>query len=197
MLNNIIGGVSPVKFNLRSGNTTPFKMMGSSPTKFLGGVFGGGGGSGMFMGGNWISRMREKHRAIRARHLANINKTKGMQPGVGGDGAHTHGTGGEAIGGTQAGMVAQGGAAPEVPVEPEEGGMVAASDRKLKRNISLISKSPSGLNIYTFKYKEEFGVGDSTYTGVMADEVPEYAVVHRDDYDMVDYSKIDVDFRKL
>ena len=40
-------------------------------------------------------------------------------------------------------------------------------------------------------------MGDETYQGVMADEVPEHAVVYRKGYEMVDYSKIDVDFKKL
>ena len=71
------------------------------------------------------------------------------------------------------------------------------SDRKLKKDINLTGQSPSGLNIYSFKYKDEsFGIG--TYQGVMADEIPSYAVIsHPDGYDMVDYSKIDVDFIKI
>jgi lipopolysaccharide export LptBFGC system permease protein LptF len=59
------------------------------------------------------------------------------------------------------------------------------------------STLPYSSIIYTFKYKEGFKWDNNTYTGVMADEVPENAVVHRRDYDMVDYSKIDVDFKKI
>ena len=71
------------------------------------------------------------------------------------------------------------------------------SDRKLKHNIVFIKKSPSGLNIYNFEYKNsELGVG--TYQGVMSNEVPSSAVVkHSNGYDAVDYSKIDVDFIKI
>ena len=76
-------------------------------------------------------------------------------------------------------------------------GAAAGSDRKMKRDIKLVGKSPSGLNIYTFKYKDWFLDDNNTYVGVMADEVPKYAVVHRGDYDMVDYSKIDVDFKTI
>jgi hypothetical protein len=69
------------------------------------------------------------------------------------------------------------------------------SDRKLKRNISIVGRSPSGLNIYNFEYKQS--KDKVVYQGVMADEVPEYAVVRGDNYDKVDYSKIDVDFKKI
>ena len=71
------------------------------------------------------------------------------------------------------------------------------SDRKLKHNIILVGKSPSGLNIYNFEYKNsKFGKG--IWQGVMSDEIPSDAVAqHVDGYDMVDYSKIDVNFVKI
>ena len=73
-----------------------------------------------------------------------------------------------------------------------------ASDRKLKKNIKLIGKSISGLNIYMFEYINAKVFGDGVYQGVMSDEIPQYAVVKSNrGYDMVDYSKIDVDFKKL
>ena len=72
------------------------------------------------------------------------------------------------------------------------------SDRKLKKNIKLIGKSISGLNIYMFEYINAKVFGDGVYQGVMSDEIPQYAVVKSNrGYDMVDYSKIDVDFKKL
>ena len=71
------------------------------------------------------------------------------------------------------------------------------SDRKLKKNISLIGKSPSGINIYKFEYKDK-SMGKGVYQGVMADEVNQEAVAkHPDGYDMVDYNKLDVDFIKI
>ena len=71
------------------------------------------------------------------------------------------------------------------------------SDRRLKQNIVFIKKSPSGLNIYNFEYKDsKFGSG--IYQGVMSDEIPQDAVVKNNNgYDMVDYSKLDVDFIKI
>jgi len=71
------------------------------------------------------------------------------------------------------------------------------SDRRLKQNIVFIKKSPSGLNIYNFEYKDsKFGSG--IYQGVMSDEIPQDAVVRNNNgYDMVDYSKLDVDFVKI
>lgn len=69
----------------------------------------------------------------------------------------------------------------------------AASDRRLKHNIEQVGVSDSGVNIYEFSYKGS----DDRYQGVMADEVP-WAVVERSvDYNMVDYSKVDVEFRRV
>ena len=57
----------------------------------------------------------------------------------------------------------------------------------------IIGKSPSNINIYTFKYK-----GNNTvYEGVMAQEVPWASIEDNDGYLRVDYSKVDVDFKKL
>ena len=71
------------------------------------------------------------------------------------------------------------------------------SDRRLKKNINLIGESPSGLNIYSFEYIDN-KYGEGTYQGAMSDEIPSYAVsVNSDGYDMVDYSKIDVNFKQI
>ena len=71
------------------------------------------------------------------------------------------------------------------------------SDRKLKKNIVFVKKSPSGLNIYNFEYKDS-KIGQGVYQGVMSDEIPKEAVVKNPNgYDMVDYNKIDVDFIKI
>ena len=82
------------------------------------------------------------------------------------------------------------------------GGIVKAipsflSDRRLKKNIKLIGKSPSGLNIYAFEYINKI-FGDGVYQGVMSDEIPKHAVVNHDSgYDAVNYSKLDVEFKNL
>ena len=76
------------------------------------------------------------------------------------------------------------------------GGGAAGSDRKLKKNISKIGKSPSGLNIYSFEYKNPIH-GKGLFQGVMSDEVPQEAVGTRDGYDTVDYSVIDVEFKQI
>jgi hypothetical protein len=71
---------------------------------------------------------------------------------------------------------------------------VDLSDRRLKHDYKIIGKSKSGLNIYEFSYIHKPG----RYTGVMSDEISKEAVVvDENGYDMVDYSKIDVDFKKL
>jgi len=68
-----------------------------------------------------------------------------------------------------------------------------ASDIRLKTDIKLTSKSPSGINIYSFKYKGD----DKTYEGVMAQEVPWASSIATNGYLQVDYSKVDVQFKKL
>ena len=67
------------------------------------------------------------------------------------------------------------------------------SDINLKTDIKLKSKSPSGLNIYSFKYKGD----DKTYQGVMAQEVPWASSIAENGYLQVDYSKVDVEFKRL
>ena len=72
---------------------------------------------------------------------------------------------------------------------------LTSSDRRLKKDIKFLRLSPSGLKIYSFKYKNQDGI----YEGVMSDEIPNYAVVKnfRGIYDGVDYSKIDVQFKRV
>ena len=67
------------------------------------------------------------------------------------------------------------------------------SDIRLKENVKLIGKSPSNINIYKFNYKDN----PTTYQGAMAHEVPWASVKHSNGYMMVDYSKLDVQFKKL
>ena len=70
------------------------------------------------------------------------------------------------------------------------------SDRKLKKNINKIGESPSGLNIYSFKFKDTKH-GEGLFQGVMSDEVPQKVVGTRDGYDTVDYDMLDVEFKKI
>ena len=72
---------------------------------------------------------------------------------------------------------------------------MAFSDKKLKKNIKLIGKSSSGINIYLFEYIDKI-FGEGVYQGVMSDEIPNNAVISGE-YDIVDYSKIDVEFKKI
>lgn len=82
------------------------------------------------------------------------------------------------------------------------GGVAAAavgkSDRRLKENIKLIDQSPSGLNVYSFEYKNKQKFGKGVYQGVMSDEVPSIAVVKgKDGYDAVNYNMLDVKFKQI
>ena len=47
-----------------------------------------------------------------------------------------------------------------------------------------------------FEYiNEMFGKG--IFQGVMSDEIPQHAVINNNGYDMVDYSKLDVEFKRI
>jgi hypothetical protein len=71
------------------------------------------------------------------------------------------------------------------------------SDIRLKKNIKLIGLSSSGLRIYAFEYIDKM-FGKGIWQGVMSDEIPQNAVIkHRDGYDRVDYSKLDVEFKQI
>ncbi len=69
-------------------------------------------------------------------------------------------------------------------------GLSAFSDRRLKKNITLVGTRPDGINVYTFEYLWD----DTRYCGYMADEVVQKypdAVYNLGGYDMVDYSKVE------
>jgi hypothetical protein len=67
------------------------------------------------------------------------------------------------------------------------------SDRRSKQNIKKVGVSARGTNIYEFNY---IGV-KQRYQGVMADEVPWAVIKRENDYSLVDYSKVDVEFKKV
>jgi hypothetical protein len=67
------------------------------------------------------------------------------------------------------------------------------SDIRLKEDIKLIGKSPKGIKIYNFKYKGD----DKKYQGVMAHQVPHASIVNDEGYLMVDYNKLDVEFKEI
>jgi hypothetical protein len=71
------------------------------------------------------------------------------------------------------------------------------SDHRLKTDIELIEKSPSGINIYQFRYVG----GGPLYQGVLAQELldthPKAVVAMPGGYYGVLYERIDVDFVQL
>jgi len=67
------------------------------------------------------------------------------------------------------------------------------SDIRLKKDIKLVGKSPKGIKIYNFKYLGD----DKTYQGVMAHQVPQASTPNQFGYLMVDYSKLDVEFKEV
>ena len=74
--------------------------------------------------------------------------------------------------------------------------IVTGSDRVLKQNIVKVGTSPSGINIYEFEYKDK-SFGEGTFNGVIAQEVPQASIRKEDGYLYVNYSQIDVDFKKV
>jgi len=67
------------------------------------------------------------------------------------------------------------------------------SDIRLKDDIKLVGKSTSGIKIYNFKYKGD----DKKYQGVMAHQVPHASIINDEGYLMVDYNKLDVEFKEI
>jgi len=76
-------------------------------------------------------------------------------------------------------------------------GSAIASDRRLKKNIEYMFDSPSGLPVYNFEYID-VKYGSGVHQGVMSDEIPLEAVItHSDGFDRVNYSLLDVEFKKV
>ena len=73
---------------------------------------------------------------------------------------------------------------------------VLPSDRNIKENIRLIGSSLNGHNVYEFTYKDTNKHYEGIYQGVMAQEVP-FATVEVDGELWVDYSKLDVTFKRI
>ena len=86
-------------------------------------------------------------------------------------------------------------------------GQLSLAKIKLEKDSILLDESESNLknDFQKIQDKEaEFldGItkkyGQGTYQGVMSDEIPEYAVIkHPSGYDRVNYSLIDVDFKRI
>ena len=78
------------------------------------------------------------------------------------------------------------------------GGALAMSDFRLKDNITLVGKSPEGINIYTFSYIGEEGL----YEGVMAQELlgtkfNDSVVTTDNGMYAVNYDNLDVQFKQI
>lgn len=201
---------SAAPFKMRSGNSTPFKLMGSSsPIKF--GVFGGAMG------------------AIKG--ISNVFKSPKQKADEAAKAAATNeGTGGGDLESRVAALEASMGGGNNVTTENEAtdpalnkdlkaklfgdntatatptatastggaGGMIGAfSDIRLKENIERTGSSPSGIPIYEFNY-----INDSDrYSGAMAQDLldsnPEAVSLDTSGYYMVNYNSIDVDMHLI
>ena len=116
-----------------------------------------------------------------SRDMQQLNRLSGQQQQLEGNKAQAKANQNAAIGGIVSGL-----------------GNIAGgfSDRRLKKNIQQIGTSNSGLKIYSFEYIDK-NLGDGIFQGVMSDEIPKEAVIPFDGYDLVDYSIIDVEFKKI
>ena len=115
------------------------------------------------------------------RTMQQLNRLSGQQAQAEANRAQAKSNQSSAIGGIASGL----------------GGIAAGfSDRRLKKNIKSIGVSDNGLKIYSFEYIDK-NLGDGIFQGVMSDEIPKEAVIPFDGYDLVDYSRIDVEFKKI
>lgn len=78
------------------------------------------------------------------------------------------------------------------------GAAIIASDFRLKDKITLVGKSPEGINIYTFGYIGQ----DGLYQGVMAQELlgtkfNDSVVTTENGMYAVNYNNLDVEFKKI
>jgi hypothetical protein len=82
------------------------------------------------------------------------------------------------------------------------GGAIAASDKDLKKNVKKVGESKDGINIYEFEYRNPKKWGAGRYQGVMAEDLPKGVYKKavskdKDGIETVDYSKLDVEFKKV
>jgi hypothetical protein len=129
------------------------------------------------------AKEEQQRQQQRTREIAEANKAAGDRGGYQSSWGQDRG-GGDFMGGK--GTSAEMGSGADGPAG-------RFSDKRLKENIELIGKSPCNINIYKFNYKNN----PTTYQGVMADEVSWASVKHPNGYMMVDYNKIDVEFKKI
>jgi hypothetical protein len=94
--------------------------------------------------------------------------------------------------------------APSAPPAPPPGappGAPGFSDIRLKKDIKRIGKSPSGYNVYEFRYNNKLTTDNTLWRGVMAQEVmqvnPAAVSIASNGYYCVDYNLLDVDMIKV
>ena len=171
LANNALNSVQGLTKNLSAGNIVPSISNLSSITQTYSSVVGG-----KIVGINQVKSLASKAGLFNARDAARGGQT--FLQNVGGNllskiGKFDIGTIGGAVKSFFSGF--------------------KWSDQRLKEDVKLVGKSPSGINIYSFKYKHT----DGTYEGVMAQEVPWARTMTDTGFYMVDYGKVDVEFRRL
>ena len=142
--------------------------------------------------------------AQETRDMATLDRMSGMQSQAAQNAANARmesaaimGSVIQGVAGMAAAKIGQSGVTNVDPPPNGGGSEDVNSDRRLKTNIVKIGESASGLNIYSFEYIDK-NFGEGTYSGVMSDEIPKEAVTKGNDgFDKVDYSQLDVEFKKI
>ena len=71
------------------------------------------------------------------------------------------------------------------------------SDERMKKNVELVGRSPSGVNIYEFSYKNP-SFGEGRFRGVIAQEVPWASSMDKEKgFLKTDYSRLDVEYERV
>tara|TARA_B110000902_G_scaffold242200_1_gene293318 strand:- start:1853 stop:2806 length:954 start_codon:yes stop_codon:yes gene_type:complete len=136
------------------------------------------------------------------RDMATLDRLSGQQSQARQDIANANMAGAQATAGMISGITSSVGGLMSSGAFAEGGSLAPKpkpdpSDRRLKTDILKTGESPSGLNIYSFEYIDK-SFGEGTYSGVMSDEIPKEAVTKGNDgFDRVDYSQLDVEFKKI
>ena len=67
----------------------------------------------------------------------------------------------------------------------------------MKKSIKLVGKSPSGINVYEFSYKNP-SFGEGRFRGVIAQEVPWASSMDKEKgFLKTDYSRLDVEYERV
>ena len=196
---------SAAPFKMRSGNVTPFKLMGSSPLLFWGGFKQAVQGIKKLAGGG----MKKDVQALADKSQGSPAEPTAPAVPPHGDEAHTGGGSDSAETLMEANVVDPttvdktksfafgSNAATANPAVANPASLGMFSDIRLKEKIKRTGASPSGIPIYEFNYINS----NNRYSGAMAQDLLEMNIdavsIGEHGYYMVNYNNIDVDMHQV